>query len=245
MMLSEKVALVTGGGRGIGRAAALKLASTGADVVVVARSESQIESVVAEIETDGGHASAITADVTSKKEMDRLSAWLNQRYGRLDVLVNCAGTALIASLEETSEEDWDLVIDTNLKGTFLCTQSMLELLKAPGNALVVNVASKVGLSGHAMVSAYAAAKAGVIGLSRSLAQELNGVNIRVVTLCPGPVDTSMRWEATPQMDRRLVIAPETVAETILYLLKIDNRTTSSEIVLEAVGYDESLIVLEN
>jgi NAD(P)-dependent dehydrogenase (short-subunit alcohol dehydrogenase family) len=177
--------------------------------------------------------------------MDHLSSWLNQGYGRLDVLVNCAGVALIASLEETSEEDWDLVIDTNLKGTFLCTQSMLELLKASGNGLVVNIASKVGLSGHAMVSAYSAAKAGVIGLSRSLAQELNSMNIRVVTLCPGPVDTPMRWEATPQMDPRLVIAPETIAETILYLLKIDSRTTAGEIVLEAVGYDESLIVLEN
>jgi NAD(P)-dependent dehydrogenase (short-subunit alcohol dehydrogenase family) len=201
--------------------------------------------VAEEIRANDGHATPLTADVTSKKEMDRLSAWLNQRYGRLDVLVNCAGVALIASLEETSEEDWDLVVDTNLKGTFLCTQSMLELLKAPGNALVVNVASKVGLSGHAMVSAYSAAKAGVIGLSRSLAQELNSMNIRVVTLCPGPVDTPMRWEATPQMDPRLVIAPETVAETILYLLKIDSRTTAGEIVLEAVGYDESLIVLEN
>ena len=245
MMLSEKVALVTGGGRGIGRAAALKLASAGADVVVVARSEAQLESVAEEIRENNGQATALPADVTSKKEMDRLSAWLNQRYGRLDVLVNCAGVALIASLEETSEEDWDLVVDTNLKGTFLCTQSMLELLKVPGSALVVNVASKVGLSGHAMVSAYTAAKAGVIGLSRSLAQELNSMNIRVVTLCPGPVDTPMRWEATPQMDRRLVIAPETVAETILYLLKIDSRTTAGEIVLEAVGYDESLIVLEN
>ena len=245
MMLSEKVALVTGGGRGIGRAAALKLASAGADVVVVARSVSQLEGVVAEIMIDGGHASAMTADVTSKEDMDRLSSWLGENYGRLDVLVNCAGVALIASLEETSEEDWDLVIDTNLKGTFLCTQSMLELLKASGNGLVVNIASKVGLGGHAMVSAYAAAKAGVIGLSRSLAQELNSMNIRVVTLCPGPVDTPMRWEATPQMDPRLVIAPETVAETILYLLKIDSRTTAGEIVLEAVGYDESLIVLEN
>jgi NAD(P)-dependent dehydrogenase (short-subunit alcohol dehydrogenase family) len=245
MMLSDKVALVTGGGRGIGRATALKLAAAGADVVVVARSEAQLEGVAEEIRANDGHATALPADVTSKQEMDRLATWLNQEYGRLDILVNCAGVALIASLEETSEKDWDVVIDTNLKGTFLCTQSMLELLKAPGNALVVNVASKVGLSGHAMVSAYSAAKAGVIGLSRSLAQELNGVNIRVVTLCPGPVDTPMRWEATPQMDRRLVIAPETVAETILYLLKIDNRTTSGEIVLEAVGYDESLIVLEN
>jgi NAD(P)-dependent dehydrogenase (short-subunit alcohol dehydrogenase family) len=245
MMLSDKVALVTGGGRGIGRATALKLAAAGADVVVVARSEAQLEDVAEEIRANAGHATAHPADVTSKQEMDRLATWLNQEYGRLDILVNCAGVALIASLEETSEKDWDVVIDTNLKGTFLCTQSMLELLKAPGNALVVNVASKVGLSGHAMVSAYSAAKAGVIGLSRSLAQELNGVNIRVVTLCPGPVDTPMRWEATPQMDRRLVIAPETVAETILYLLKIDNRTTSGEIVLEAVGYDESLIVLEN
>jgi NAD(P)-dependent dehydrogenase (short-subunit alcohol dehydrogenase family) len=140
--------------------------------------------------------------------------------------------------------DWDRVIDTNLKGTYLCIHAMLDLLRASEGALVVNIASKVGLTGHAMVTAYTAAKAGVIGFSRALAQELGDENIRVVAICPGPVDTAMRWEATPNMDPKLAISAETVAETILFLVTMNGRAATGEIVLEAIAYDESSVQLD-
>jgi NAD(P)-dependent dehydrogenase (short-subunit alcohol dehydrogenase family) len=244
MILSGKIAVVTGGGQGIGKATALKLALAGATVVVAARSKSKLDDVVADVEARGGQAVALTADVTKSADITGLASELWATFGRIDILVNSAGTALIAPLADTSEADWDLVVDTNLKGTYLCTRAMLDLLRRSEAGLVVNVASKVGLTGHALVSAYTAAKAGVIGFSRALAHELGPESIRVITICPGPVDTPMRWEATPQMDPRFVISAETVAETILFLAKLDGDVTTNEIVLETINYDESLVTLD-
>jgi len=236
--------VVIGGGRGIGRATALKLASSGAMVIVAARTALELEDVVAEIETCDGTATAHSLDVTQVAEVEAFVTDLRDKIEHVDVLVNCAGVALIAPLDTTSEADWDRVIDTNLKGTFLCTRTMLDLLRASESALIVNIASKVGLTGHAMVTAYTAAKAGVIGFSRALAQELSAENIRVVAICPGPVDTPMRWKATPKIDPKLVISAETVAETILFLATLNGHTTTSEIVLEAIVYDESAVPLD-
>jgi NAD(P)-dependent dehydrogenase (short-subunit alcohol dehydrogenase family) len=244
MFLSNKVAVVTGGGRGIGRATALKLASAGATVVVVARTSSEIESVVAEIEAQEGQAISRVADVARSADIKELASELQGTYGKVDILVNCAGVALIAPLSATSEADWDQVLDTNLKGTYLCTQLMLDLLLSSKGALVVNIASKVGLTGHATVTAYTAAKAGVIGFSRALADELGPDGIRVVAICPGPVDTPMRWAATPNMDPKLAIPAETVAETILFLAKLGENATTGEIVIETIGYDENLVQME-
>lgn len=244
MFLTGKVAVVTGGGKGIGRATALELASAGATVVVVARTRVDLSTVVAQVEAVGGQAIARVVDVTQSNEVEALASWLRGSFGRVDILVNCAGVALIAPLSATSEDDWDRVIDTNLKGTYLCTRALLDMLSNSGAALVVNIASKVGLSGHAMVTAYTAAKAGVIGFGRALAQELGPENIRVVTICPGPVDTPMRWEATPEMDPRLVLPAGKVAETILFLAKLGGDVAAGEIVLETIGYDESLVSLD-
>lgn len=244
MFLKGKVAAITGGGRGIGRATALKLASAGATIVVVARNKPELDSVVAEIEAQGGQAMAMVADVTLSADVESLAAELQEIFGQIDILVNCAGVALIAPLSTTSEADWDRVMDTNLKGTYLCTRAFLGLLGRSDSALVVNIASKVGLTGHATVTAYSAAKAGVIGFSRALAQELGPENIRVVAICPGPVDTPMRWEATPQMDPKLALSAETVADTILFLAKLDGDVTTGEIVIETLNYDESLVSLD-
>jgi len=244
MFLRDKVVVITGGGRGIGRATALKLASAGATIVVVARTKPELEAVVAEIEGQGGQAMALVVDVTLSTDVESLAAEVEEIFGQVDILVNCAGVALIAPLPNTSEADWDRVIDTNLKGTYLCTKAMLDLLSRPDSALVVNIASKVGLTGHATVTAYTAAKAGVIGFSRALAQELSSENIRVVAICPGPVDTPMRWAATPDMDPRLALPANTVAETILFLAKLGGEATTGEIVLETVIYNESLVSLD-
>jgi NAD(P)-dependent dehydrogenase (short-subunit alcohol dehydrogenase family) len=242
--LAGKIAVVIGAGRGIGRATALTLASSGARVIVAARTASQLESVVAEIEGRDGQAKAYPLDVTQGADVEAFASELRESLGRVDILVNSAGTAFIAPLETTTEADWDRVIDTNLKGTYLCIHAMLDLLRASEGALVINIASKVGLTGHGMVTAYTAAKAGVIGFSRALAQELSAENIRVVAICPGPVDTPMRWEATPKMDPKLVISTETVAETILFLVTSSGRAVTGEIVLEAIAYDESLVQLD-
>lgn len=242
--LRGKVAVVVGGGRGIGRQAARRLAAAGARVVVAARTTSQVEAVVDEIRADGGEAAAHPVDVTQSDSVQRLAATVGRAHGRVDILVNSAGLSLIADLDRTSEAEWDRVIDTNLKGPFVCIRAMLDLLRASPGAHVVNIASKVGLRGLARVSAYTAAKAGLIGLSRALAQELGPENIRVVVICPGPVDTPMRWAATPNLDPSMVISAEALAETILFAVTLENRAAvGGELVIEAIGYQESAVPL--
>ena len=240
-ILSEHVAVVVGGGRGIGRATAQKLASAGASVVVAGRTASELADVVAGIEAKGGQSIARVADVTRAADVRALADFVEAKYGRVDMLVNSAGASLIATLEDTAESDWDRIIETNLKGPYLCTQAMLDLLRASEGGQVVNIASKVGLTGYRLVSAYTASKAGLIGFSRALAHELRDEGIRVLVICPGPVDTPMRWEATPKMDPKLAIAADTVADTILFLVTLDSQVAMNEIVLEAITYDEQAV----
>jgi NAD(P)-dependent dehydrogenase (short-subunit alcohol dehydrogenase family) len=239
--LESKVAVVLGGGRGIGRATAHRLASEGASVIVAARTTSELDNVVAEIGSKGGSAVGRTIDTTKVKDLRSFADEIAGEFGRVDILVNSAGASLIAPLESTTENDWDHIIDTNLKGPYLCTRAMLDLLRASDGGQIVNIASKVGLTGHRMVSAYSASKAGLIGFSRALAQELREEGIRVFVICPGPVDTPMRWEATPNMDPKLAIPADTVAETILFLITLDSQTAMNEVVLEAIAYDEQAV----
>ncbi|MFQ5942876.1 MAG: SDR family oxidoreductase [Anaerolineales bacterium] len=242
--LADKVAVVVGGGRGIGQATARKLASAGASVVVASRTSSELDEIVADIQADGGEASAIVADASQREDVQALAEFVREVHGRVDVLVNSAGTSLIASLEATSEMDWDHVVDTNLKAPFLCTRAMLDLLRASESGQVISIASKVGLTGHRYVTAYTAAKAGLIGFSRALSDELSHEGIRVIVLCPGPVDTPMRWEATPSMDPGLAIPADTVAETILFLVGLNSKVTVNELVVEAVAYDDKAVLIE-
>lgn len=243
--LQGRVAVVIGGGRGIGREVAHKLASAGACVVVAARTLSELRAVVGEIEARGGQATAQTVDITRAQSVQALAEAVRQAYGRIDVLVNSAGASFIAPLEATAEADWDRVIDTNLRGPYLCVRAMLDLLRASDEACVVNIASKVGLTGHRQVTAYTAAKAGLIGFSRALAQELRPEKIRVVVICPGPVDTPMRWAATPHLDRSMVIPSEAVAETVLFAVTLGGAVNvSGELVIEAISYQESAVHLE-
>ncbi len=239
--LESKVAVVLGGGRGIGRATARRFASEGASVVVAARTASELDEVVAEIESEGGHAISRTVDVTKTEDVQSLTDYVAGAFGQVDVLVNSAGTSLIAPLDATVETDWDRVIETNLKGPYLCTRAFLELLRASEGGQVVNVASKVGLTGYRLVSAYTASKAGLIGFSRALAHELRDEGIRVLVICPGPVDTPMRWEATPNLDPKLAISADTVTDTILFLVTLDSQVAMNEIVLEAITYDEQAV----
>ncbi len=242
--LDGRIAVVIGGGRGIGRATALTLASAGAQVIVAARTATELNSVAAEIESNGGQAAARPLDITQSRQVQAFADELRATNGRVDILVNSAGASFIGSLDDSSEAEWDRMIDTNLKGPYLCIRAMLDLLRASESPWVINLASKVGLTGFAQVSAYTAAKSGLVGFGRALAQELGAENIRVITLCPGPVDTPMRWAATPDLDPNLTIPAETVAETILFLVSLDSRVTvRSELVMEALGYHESAVHL--
>ena len=192
MLLEGKVALVTGGSRGIGRAIALKLAGEGAAVAInYAGNAKAAEEVKASIEAAGGKAMVVQADVSSAEAVDAMVEAVVNELGGIDILVNNAGITRDGLLMRMKEADWDAVINTNLKGVFYCTKAVSKLMMKKRSGRIVNMASVVGLTGNAGQANYAAAKSGVIGFSKSMAKELASRGITVNMVAPGYIETDM------------------------------------------------------
>lgn len=190
--LAGETAIVTGAGRGIGRAVALVLAAEGAHVVLAARTAEDVEKTAAEIREAGGRAVAAPTDVTKKEDVDALVARALAETGRLDIVVNNAGVFVWKALANIEETDWDRILDTNLKSTYLLVHAALPALTKAPNARIINVASIHGSIGDANVVAHCAAKFGLIGLTKALALELRGAGITVNAVSPGAVDNVSR-----------------------------------------------------
>ncbi|MFM7438920.1 MAG: 3-oxoacyl-[acyl-carrier-protein] reductase, partial [Snowella sp.] len=190
--LSEQVAIVTGASRGIGRATAIALAATGVKVVVnYAQSSGAAEEVVKEIEKSGGNAIALKADVSKTEEVDSLIDQTLKTFGRIDILVNNAGITRDTLLLRMKLEDWQAVIDLNLTGVFLCTKAVSKVMLKQKSGRVINITSVAGLMGNPGQANYSAAKAGVIGFSKTVAKELAVRGITVNAVAPGFIATDM------------------------------------------------------
>ena len=190
--LSEQVAIVTGASRGIGRATAIALAATGVKVVVnYAQSSGAAEEVVQEIENSGGKAIALKADVSKTEEVDSLIEQTLKTFGRIDILVNNAGITRDTLLLRMKLEDWQAVIDLNLTGVFLCTKAASKVMLKQKSGRVINITSVAGLMGNPGQANYSAAKAGVIGFSKTVAKELAVRGITVNAVAPGFIVTDM------------------------------------------------------
>jgi NAD(P)-dependent dehydrogenase (short-subunit alcohol dehydrogenase family) len=224
-----RCALVVGAGRGLGRTVALTLARAGYAVVVAARTQAEIELVADEVRAlqagaPGAGAIVVAADATQPDQVARLVASALEHYGRIDVLVNCAGEALIKPTLENSDGDWQRIINSNLTSTFLTCRAVMPHMMAQRSGHIVNIASRVARDGAPGVAAYSAAKAGVVGFSKALGQELKPFGVKVSVICPGPMDTPMRWDATPDWDRAKVIAPQRIADLIALLIASPDTT---------------------
>jgi 3-oxoacyl-[acyl-carrier protein] reductase len=190
--LTGQVAVVTGASRGIGRACALALAREGADVVInYFASEDAAESCRAEAEALGVRALTVQADVGDPDAARALIATAEREFGRVDILVNNTGIARVKLLHRMTQEDWDIVIRTNLTSAFACTQAVIGGMRQRGSGRIVNIASMVGQHGDPGQANYAAAKAGMIALTKSAAKELGRFGVTVNAVCPGYVDTDM------------------------------------------------------
>src|SRR5438128_1635761 len=185
MAVAQRRALVTGGGRGIGRAAALELAASGAAVAVAARTRSEVEAVASELRGRGARAQALEVDVTSPDSVRRLFQDARTALGGIDILVTAAGIADSAPLARTSDATWRAVIETNLSGCFFCLREALPAMAENGWGRVVNVASIAGKAGYPYIAAYAASKHGVLGLTRCAALEVAEKGVTVNAVCPG------------------------------------------------------------
>ncbi len=210
MKLRDRRAVVTGAGRGIGRAVAFALAKEGAEVVVAARSLAQVESVAAAIRESGGSATAVTLDVTSPDSVRQLAA-----LGHADVLVNNAGIASSAPIKAIGLEEWNQILAVNLTGTFLGTQAFITGMAERGWGRVINVASITSLSGAPYIAAYTASKHGVLGFTRVAAAEYRHKGVTVNAVCPGYVDTEMTNESVARVRERTGLDEKAALDAIL------------------------------
>lgn len=230
-MLAGKTALVTGASRGIGKAIALELAKQGANVAVnYAGSQAKAEEVVAQIKEMGREAIAIQANIAKAEPVANMVKEVISTFGSLDILVNNAGITKDNLMMRMKEEDWDTVIDTNLKGVFLCSKAVMRQMMKQRHGRIINIASVVGVLGNAGQANYVAAKAGVIGLTKTMARELANRNITVNAVAPGFIETDMtdqlpseiKEEMLKQIPLGILGAPEQVANVVRFLASEDS-----------------------
>jgi len=212
--LDGTTAVVTGASRGIGRAIALRLAEAGAEVALWARNQAALRSVASEIAAARGKARSIVVDVTDSDAVSRAADLVRATMPPLRVLVNNAGAVLRKSTESITDDEWRRIMAVNLDGTFYVTRAFLPELEHNAGR-VINIASIAGREGTSLLAAYCAAKHGVIGLTRSLAEELRAAKVCVNAICPGSVDTAMLREGMP--GARPDMSPDDVAKTALFL----------------------------
>lgn len=229
--LSGKVAFITGGGTGIGRAIALAFSREGARVALAGRRRAPLEAVAQEIKAAGGEALVLECDVTRRESVEAALARCVERFSRLNVIVNNAGAVVVADVENTSDEEWDQIIAANLTGTFYVSRAALPVLRKAGGGTIVNIGSVLGVVARKQRAAYCAAKAGVTGLTKAMALDHAHEGIRVNCVCPSIVETELGMASiaalpNPEEARKKRAAeiplgrmgkPEDVAQMAVYL----------------------------
>jgi 3-oxoacyl-[acyl-carrier protein] reductase len=229
-MSVDITALVTGATHGIGRATASAFGRAGYRVGVCARTAAAVNALVAELEGEGITAAGAPADVGDPEQVRRAVGAVVGRLGEIGVLVNNAGVLIARPFEELSLEDWDTTMATNLRSLYLVTRAVLPGMRQRGGGTIVNVASLAGRNGFVGGTAYTASKHAVLGFGRSLMLELRKDGIRVITVCPGSVDTGMLRDQPllPTKPER-ILRPEDVADTILHAIELPGRAMVSEL----------------
>jgi len=252
--LSDRVAIVTGGSRGIGRAISLALAGAGATVVVNYRGNTAAaEETLAAIAAMGGKAIAIQADVAKSDDVKRLFSEVNTAYGRIDILVNNAGITRDTLMMRMKDEDWDAVIDTNLKSQFLTTKAAISPMVRARSGRIINITSVVGLMGNAGQANYAAAKAGIIGFTKSVAREIGSRSVTVNAVAPGFIDTEltavlsedMREGLKKQIPLGRLGSPEDVAGLVVFLASDQAHTSPGRRSTATAGWSCSKLGMIN
>lgn len=223
--LKGKIALITGGSRGIGKAIALALAKEGVNVAITGRNEEKLKEVVQEIERKGVKSAYAVFDITSKTEVYGALEKLQKDFGKIDILVNNAGVAAFGGILEMEDEKWEEIVKTNLFGAYYVVKAIVPSMVERKTGDIINISSTAGLKGNAMTSAYSASKFGLIGMSESMMLELRKQNIRVTTLMPSTIASDMSKDVLKITDGNpeKVLQPEDFAELVVDLLKLNKR----------------------
>jgi len=229
MNLKDKVAIITGGGRGIGKAIALTFARERANIVVVSRTQSELEAVVQQACEMGSKGLAIPTDVTKKEQVQSMAKQTLDEFGQINILVNNAGTAIHNPVIDIREEDWDLTMAINLKGVFLCSQAVIGTMMEQKSGYIINISSMAGKHGSKGYATYSTSKFGLMGFTECLASEGRAYNIKCTAICPGPVDTVLRATNHPEDDPDKLMKPQDIADMALFLVTQPNRAYISEV----------------
>jgi 3-oxoacyl-[acyl-carrier protein] reductase len=242
MRLKDKVSIITGAGRGIGQATALKFAREGAKVVACDVSQAAVDETVGLVRAEGGEALGCIVDVTKRADIDAMVQATMDRFGRVDTLVNNAGIVMDAQLRKMSDAAFDRVIDVNLKGVYNCARAVVEIMVAQGSGVILNASSVVGLYGNFGQTNYVASKAGVIGFVKTWARELGPKGVRAVAVCPGVIHTPI-LDTVPEkvlesMRQRIPMGrigkPEDIANVYAFLAS-DEASYINGAVIEVTG----------
>jgi 3-oxoacyl-[acyl-carrier protein] reductase len=233
--LKNKVAIVTGGSSGIGKAIALRFGQEGAKVVIASRSLTHCQQTVEQIAKSGGEAWAIPTDVTDSQQVDRLIDDTVARYGRVDILVNNAGIIAGGRLAETSSEAFDAVMRTNLYGTFYGCRAGFNQMKKQGGGLILNMSSVAGVQAWSGTGTYSASKHGIMAMTRALAEEGRPFNIKVSAICPGGVADELVDASPEEILRSEKIDPFDIAETAVYLATLGKHAVVHQVVIDRLG----------
>ncbi|ETI68818.1 short-chain dehydrogenase/reductase SDR [Neobacillus vireti LMG 21834] len=218
MELKDKVAFVTGGGRGIGRETCILLAKQGAKVAVFSNKQTESEETASYISTElGGEAISLVGDVRKEDDVNKAVQETQEELGSIDILINNAGVMLLKPFHETTVEEWDFVQEVNIRGVYLCARAVVPQMKEKRDGVIINLSSIWGTKGGPDRSAYIASKYAVIGFSKALGEELKPDKIRVNAVCPGPVDTKMMEELAPDVDKENWLQPIDLANVIVDL----------------------------
>ena len=228
MKLEGKVALVTGGGRGIGRAIAIALAREGAKVAVAARSAGQLEETLALLTPP---ATAVVADLRQPDDVRRMVETAVADLGPIDILVNNAGVARFAPILEATVEDWQAMFDVNVLGPLLCTQAVLPSMLERKRGWIIHIASSSSVKGYVDQSGYCASKHALLGFAKVLALETRDTGVRVHCICPGGVDTDMAGQNPSFGDRADLMRPEEIADTVVFLASLDGVMMIDNVVM--------------
>jgi len=231
----QRVAIVTGASCGIGKSLALSFAEAGIRVAICARTKGALDDIAKTINKDGGECLPIQTDVTKKKEVQGMVKKVVDRYGRVDILVNNAGVGNFIPIEETSEEEFDRIISTNLKGAFLAIQACIPYMRERGGGQIVNISSVLGYQGCCDASAYCASKWGLRGLTEALRCELKPSGIKIGLVAPGLTETDYfdDWDIKPALHSAL--KPEDVSSAVMAIACQSEKSDIKEILVENIG----------